>query len=307
MPGYKIVLRILIFLILFGVLAFLIYFLAGGFNNRLSTYENYQNIKNGEQNAVLKQHLTEGSDFVASVNTYQDSFSDWLSCYISQELLIYEMADNLYFVNDDANRSEVDSALNSYKDKIANTSQSIETFLDRQSYFSSPSSSGGEELTSEELESLGSLADTVYDSLQGQVAVMYNLNNILFPFVVENCLGGKIDASLKYGILYSLLQQSNLLYNNLEKNTQTDSMIIENENAREVYTNEKAKFFMSATTSGSNALSFVDAMIYLSDKAETKTSFFASTDKRTYAERQSPEIQTNLENILTFLGWGGAL
>ena len=304
MPGYKIVLRILIVVIILGLLGFLIYFLAGGFNNRLSTYENYQNIKNSEENTVLEEHLTAGSNFVANVNTYQSSFSDWLSCYLSQELLIYEMGDNLYFVDADANRAEVDGALNSYREKISSTSQSIETFLDRQNYFTSSSSDEGTALTEAERTSLVLLAGTAFERLKEQVQVMYNLNNILFPFVVDNCLGGNVDASLKYGILYALLEQSNLLYNNLEENTQIDLMITENENAREVYINEKASDFISVATNGSSAANFVDAMINLS--SETKSEFFASTDKSTYAERQSPAIQTNLENILTFLGWGGA-
>jgi len=308
MPGYKIFFRILLVLVILGGIGYGIFYLVTLGNDRLSTFNIYNEMTNSDANQSLNESMSSDDTFVIFANSNDSEFADIYSYYNAQKLVLGEMAYNLYFAgNNSEEKVDVESALREYETAMKETNSKVELFLDRKAYFESASSIEGITLSASEIDQLKEIEILARGKLLLQTEELDELNGLLYPFIVENCLGGNISGSLKYSMIDAIYYQSNLLGNCLESDTvvtsELNDAVADNDRAVALYKLEKSDNFIQQGVVDSVEANFV--LGYNSMTSNVKVNFFNAYDKELFIESQSPAVLENLQYVVNFFDWWG--
>lgn len=301
MPGYKIVLIIVLSLSILGGIGYGIYFLVtGGGDDSRSTFNAYTNVSKSSENIYINENL--GATDLAQY--FDGEFDNYYALYVNEKLFFDEMSENLYFAQGRAEgKQELEAKIYNFGENIKATYANLKYLKDAELSFKTENSESGTLISTNEINQLKELALTVKDDFIVQTNTLNEINNLLYPFVVNSCLGGDMKTSLKYNILFVMLEQSNLLYSNLSTKTVTQIVLDDNQKVISVYKNEKDVNFVSSVA-GSSALNFVLALNWLDD--DIKSGFFNAENKQSYLTTQGPNVITNLNYIINYFGFGGA-
>ncbi len=301
MPGYKVVLIILLVLSILGGIGFTIYYIiTGGNDNSLSTFETYSKQFESEQNIYLEENLgkSEYSEF------FDEEFAFWFECDRLEKLVYNELSVNLCFAERKANKKgELEAKINEYANQQKATFEKLKIFIERKNYFETESSANGTNISEGERTQLKNLATDVKVKFKSQVNLLCDINKMLVPFVQNSCLKTSFDSSLKYSILNVAFFHSNY-YNSLLNEDKMLSVVYDDaENILKTYNQANQQNFLGQTDFNSADSQFLVGLNFLTD--EIKSEFFNTENKQIYKNAQGSLLKINLEYIINYFSFGG--
>lgn len=312
MAGYKVVLRILLILIILGAIGFGIwYFAFGGFSDSLAPYKTYKSVSQSEERSYILG-LSEDTDKMnrlKSCGVNGTEFSNCYACFITQELCINEVGEELFFVNSKAkNKNAVEQKYNAYFNALKNSFNEFKAFEEAYSRYTSEDSSEGTMISDWEQTKLSEQAPKAFEKFKVLTQKAYELNSVCFDYVINYCLGGSAYGSLKFAMLDAIKWQSDVLYQAIkdENSTSISAYKTNLENAKVCYNNQKVTNFNNSFNKLNVAYSFRHDYFELKEK--DKKEFFESSDKKTLINNMTNQfIKTSFSEIYTILAMGEAL
>ena len=313
MAGYKVMIRVLAIIIVLGVIGFgIFYFVSGGFSNARASYETYKTISGSNERAYLQNldsaKVTRLSNYSSRVDGKKNAttFNNYLEAYISLDLVLMEMGDELYFAPKKANNKKtVDSRYNDYKNALQATYKQFKVFDDSYNDYISAASADGTSISSWEDEQLLALAPKVYDSMSNLVKKAYSLNGVCFNFIVENCLGKSTYGNLKYAMLEAIRGQAMVLVEKIGENvavTDIKAYAEDCDKAVKKYKNEKVLGFSSELDNSSTQYAFKNSFYSLKD-SEKKDCYQNSNKQQLIDNMNASEYKQKLEQMCLVMGW----
>lgn len=312
MAGYKVVLRMLLILIILGAVGFGIwYFAFGGFSNNLAPYKTYKSVSQSEERSYI---LSLGEDAekmnrLKSCGVDGTEFSSCYLCFVTQELCINEVGEELFFINSQAkNKKAVEQKYNAYFSSLKDTFNEFKSFEEAYSRFTREDSSEGTMISDWEQTKLSEQAPKAFEKFNILTQKAYELNSVCFDFVINSCLGGNVYGSLKYGMLDAIKNQSDVLYQAIkDENSSVISAYKTNlENVKTCYNNQKVTNFNNSFNKANVAYSFRHDYFELKEK--DKKEFFESSNKKALINGMTSQfIKTCYSEIYTILAMGEAL
>lgn len=292
MPGYKVVLRILLIALILGGIGVLIYFLVGGFSNTKTAHNVYANIKESNDYAYVQERLDDSTDIYSVVNGQVADFSKWYDCYKSQTLVFEEFGQTLYFSEKKVGR-EMSGKVDDFLGDVKNTKNEIEVLKERKTYF--------EEHGSEDQSQLKVLAEKVANKFYAQTKTLSSLNEMIVDFALKNTL--KSEASLKYTMLEIVHTQSKLLLNYIQSEKTEDLNLVLNENkqARSSYLTQKQTNFQNQAIQNTNEFNMM--LTFKDIDKSLKQEFLNSSNKQSFINKRSPNQQTIFGYVMKVMGW----
>ncbi len=291
MPGYKVVLRILIVALILGGIGALIYFIVGGVTNTKTAHNVYTSVKNSNDYAYIQQNFSQSSDAYAVIDSNDAHFEKWYSCYKSQALIFNEFGETLYF-SEKKVRREMSGKVDEYLQNLKNTKVAIENLLERKAYFDSQGITNYTQLEP--------LANIVKDNFYKQIKTLSSFNFYVIDFALETAI--KNDASLKHTMLEILYAQANLLLDNLQNGNETNIALCfdENKDAFDSYNNQKEQNFRNQSIQGTNEFNMM--LTYDTLRTDQKSAFLNSPDKQSFIAGH-PSLATKLGYVMKVMGW----
>lgn len=290
MPGYKIVLILLLILSILGGIAYGIYYIVtgGGANSNLSTFNAYQQVQEDKNYNYINENISKND-----VAEYFDAnFSNYYTCFTLEKTVFDELGKNLYFSNGKFEaKKDLDSSINAFHQSIKPVYDKLKYLIDNKNHFEKDGS-----INADDINHLKELASLVSTEFVVMVSNLNNVNNKLLPLVKECCLGGSFKGSVKYNMIEVILYQSNLLCSQLAQNNITTNTLDDCQKVYSKYLQQKEINFKQDAQSKL----FVKSMDELS--STLKQPFFESTNKNEFAQAHG---MANFEAIISFYNFGG--
>lgn len=295
-PGYKIVLRILLILLVAGGIGTLVFYFTGGFENNKKAYELCGNNLNQTQTTYFNENYKKGSDAYYFSKANITNFEKWYNAYESEKCVFDQLMPKLYFSS--SNSKDLNGRISNYFNNLFQTSRHIQIFLEKKAIFDE----GG--LSSDEITRLIPLANNTFVQFKSQVKQMSLMNNSLIDFTKKYCVGSG-EASLKETMIFLLQSQADVLITCLDNPSENlNKVTSDNNNGILKFTNLEANNFLKQTEEGSNEFNLVLTFDKITQK--NKTNFLKAEDKDQFLETLilTSNDRKYLGYVKNVMGWG---
>ncbi len=294
---FVILLRIFLGLVLAAAVGVGIYFIATSGTNTLAAFYAYNDQVRSSHTIYLDEKMEEDGELYnfAQVNQGESKFTQNYQFYTASRAIFEQFAPELYFNQSTEGVSELASSIRKYTGAQAEIVTSIEEFLRTKAAGASTSS-------------LQAQLVIIQDKLLALTHKLTETNQLLVPFVVQNCLGGEVEYSLKYSMLDVIFRQSQLVdtvLNSADLTPSEKSMASGDLTAALVsFENEEALDFANQIITENIQAQFVEVYAQLTES--DKSGFMGAVNKVEYANSLSPALKEKLLLISGLFGFGEA-